>query len=91
MLDSVLASTRIKQNKLSEAMEYVGRCLLIRIQKLGVMHEKTADSHFSLGVLYTQLGETENAVKELRICTSTSIRTCSSYLCHLTHRLRYPQ
>ena len=64
----IMSTTRMKQNNVTEALEYAGRCLLTRVNKLGIMHEKTADSHYSLGVLYRLVGDNENARKEISIC-----------------------
>ena len=50
--DNVLSGKQKQQGKIEAALNYAGLCLLVRIRSLGAIHEKTADSHYNLGVLY---------------------------------------
>lgn len=60
--------------KYNEALDFAGRSLLIRVKQLGVMHEKTAESHFNIGVLYRILGDLFNSKKELSISKGINIQ-----------------
>ncbi len=60
----VLSSLLANGERLDEAVQYCGRGLLVRVKLLGV-HEKSAESHFHLGVLYFQQELYSAALKEL--------------------------
>lgn len=50
---------------LDQALEYAGRALLIRVERNGVIHHKTAESHFILGSFYLKQQLFEEAKREL--------------------------
>jgi hypothetical protein len=52
------------------AIEYAGLALLIRVNRYGVVHEKPAESHYTLGVLYRALNLFDKSRQELLICKS---------------------
>lgn len=66
-LDYTLSLTRLKAEQLDVAIEYGGRALLIQINTLGVMHQRTAESHFYMGVLYRTSLDYHKARRELSI------------------------
>lgn len=49
-------------------IQYSGRALAIRIARLGLVHAKTADCHFNLGLLYRMAEDLQTSLKHLRIC-----------------------
>jgi tetratricopeptide (TPR) repeat protein len=67
-IDTTISASRVKLGKLSDAVEYAGRALLIRMKQLGLVNEETADSHYNLGQIYRFLGDYQQSRKELRIC-----------------------
>lgn len=69
IIDYTLSTMKLKENKLEEAVEYGGRALLIRVNCFGVMHAKTAESHFNMGIMYKMLGEFDKARREISIST----------------------
>jgi hypothetical protein len=63
-IDFVLSSLLANSDRLDEAVNLCGRGLLLRVKLLGV-HEKTAESHFHLGLLYFRKELYPEALKEL--------------------------
>lgn len=60
----MLSSLFANGDRLEEALELCGRGLLVRVKLLGP-HEKTAESHFHLGLLYFRQEIFQEALKEL--------------------------
>lgn len=65
--------------RLEDALEWCGRALLCRIKALGLVHEKTAESHCHLGRLYARLGNLDQARKELLICRGIYSKIAGAY------------
>lgn len=89
---TLVSSAFFTFGKVSESLEYAGRALVIRMEALGLMAEKTAESHFNLGQLYRIKGSFEQSRKEFRICRSIrlslfgplhlSIADCDLWIAH---------
>lgn len=45
-----------------------GKALIIRMRSLGLVHDKVADCHFNLGLLYRLSGDMQNSLKHFKIC-----------------------
>lgn len=61
----MLATTLTNLGRISEAIEFCGRALMIRIRSHGLISEKTAESHFQLGSLYFHKGTLDLARQEI--------------------------
>lgn len=55
------------KGRLEDGLEYGGQALVLRMTTLGLLNEKTAESHFNLGLIYRMLGDTDHSRKELYI------------------------
>jgi hypothetical protein len=68
-LFSLLSEIKFK-NKISiqESLDYAGMSLSLRIKSFGLIHIKTIDSHFKIGIIYKKLNENELARKQFIIC-----------------------
>lgn len=58
------SKARSRNNDYEDALEFAGRCLLVRVNLLGILHQKTASSHVEVGVCYSALGQIESAKRE---------------------------
>ncbi|KAJ1439706.1 hypothetical protein B484DRAFT_427623, partial [Ochromonadaceae sp. CCMP2298] len=65
---TTLSERHIQAQRYPAALQYTGQSLLIRTNRHGLVHEKTADSHYNLGVLYRLVGASDKSRQELRIC-----------------------
>jgi tetratricopeptide (TPR) repeat protein len=52
--------------QLRRALDYAGQALVIRLEKLGVCHVCTADSHYNLGLLFRMLRRYSDALREFQ-------------------------
>jgi len=68
LLDTLVSNAYFRFGKVSAALEYAGRALVIRMEVLGLMTEKTAESHFNLGRLYRLKGDCDQALRQFKIC-----------------------
>ena len=68
-VDRRVSESKLQFGLVDEAIDYAGQSLVLCIKSLGLIHEKTAESHFYLAFLYEKCGDTERARKEYRICT----------------------
>jgi hypothetical protein len=68
LLDSTLSEMAMREKNFNQAIEFAGRCHLIRVCRLGKGHTRTADSHLVLGNLYAAMKDSEKALRELRMC-----------------------
>eukprot|EP01032_Pedospumella_encystans_P020154 gene20154-22903_t len=85
-----LADLLGRKRHFAHSLELSGQALLIRVNKYGIVHEKTAESHFALGMLYRHLGLFEKSRQELFICrgirsklqgdSSTAVAHCDLYI-----------
>jgi hypothetical protein len=69
-LDIKISEAKAHYGCYQEAIEFAGESLVRRIRSLGLIHEKTAESHSYLAGLYEKLGDHEKAKKEYMICSS---------------------
>ena len=58
----------MRENNFNQAIEFAGRCHLIRVRRLGKGSSRTADSHMALGNLYAAIKDAERSLRELRMC-----------------------
>lgn len=73
----VLSSLLANGDRLDEALQLCGRGLLLRVRLLGV-HEKTAESHFHLGLLYFRKEMFQASLKELVLGKCTPLPPLAS-------------
>lgn len=66
--DASLSDALVRRGLYARALEYAGQALVVRANRCGILHDKTAESHFALGVLYRYLGLFEKSRQELYIC-----------------------
>ena len=66
-LDASLSDIMTKKHLYGPALEWACQALVVRAHGYGIMHDKTADSHFSLGILYRLLGLYGRSRQELYI------------------------
>ncbi len=68
-----ISASYAKCGKFRDALDFAGKALVIRMETLGLMEEKTAESHFSLGLVYRLIGDFQQSRKQLRICALYTI------------------
>lgn len=68
IVDYQLADLLGRKRHFAQSLEFSGQALLIRVNNYGIVHEKTAESHFALGMLYRHLCLFEKSRQELFIC-----------------------
>ena len=68
-LYTAISTSYTKAGKFSDALDYSGKALLIRMETLGLMEDKTAESHFNLGLVYRFIGDYPQSRKQLKIST----------------------
>jgi len=81
IVDYQLADLLGRKRHFAHSLELSGQALLIRVNKYGIVHEKTAESHFALGMLYRHLGLFEKSRQELFICKYRWWHCCSVLSC----------
>jgi hypothetical protein len=62
-----LCDIEIHNEKYEEALNFAGEALSHRIKYLGLLHNKTADSHYKLGLIYMKLNDLEQSKKQFLI------------------------
>jgi hypothetical protein len=58
------------EEQLEEAIEFVGRALVIRIQRFDILTSKTAESHFQLGSLFFHTDDFLGSEREITTAKS---------------------
>lgn len=66
-----LSNSFSSMDMFKEALDFVGESLLIRVNHYGIYHNKTAECHYYLGVIYRYLQEYDKSRQELYICKIT--------------------